>query len=100
MNQLPMTSPSELQRAFRECCVKKCRNPTASADDFCCAGHWKLVPKGMKRTYWLVSGARAHKKKGPQVFRAAEEIVKYLNRLSIEVPPDNLERASSLIIGG
>ncbi len=70
------------------CTLKSCDRVKLSRIDICCAAHWKMVPREMKRKFWDATKLRSKFDRDFGVMCSASEILDYLESKKVVLPPD------------
>lgn len=70
------------------CTLKTCDRAKDGAGPLVCPAHWSLVPGPLKRALWAAMKIRSRAKKEPAIWEAADNILTYLGKLKIQLPPE------------
>lgn len=70
------------------CTLKSCERAKDGSGPLVCPAHWKRVPGKMKRALWAAMKIRSRAKREPAIWEAADNILRYLEALKIQLPPE------------
>lgn len=70
------------------CTLKKCDRSKAGPGPLVCPAHWALVPAALKRALWAAMKIRSQTKRELEIWSAADRILKFLEKLKVQLPPE------------
>lgn len=70
------------------CVLKSCERSKDGPGPLVCPAHWQLVPRRLKKALWDAMKIRSLPKRELEVWSAADRILKHLEKLKVQLPPE------------
>lgn len=70
------------------CTVKTCERAKDGPAPLVCPAHWALTPRKLKKALWDAMKVRSTAKREPAIWEAADNILRYLEKLKVQLPPE------------
>lgn len=75
-------------KTVHECHATGCMRKVSKVGHLVCDGHWKLLPRDLRRLLHNEQNARWSKQKQDRVVAAAGLCIAYLEDVKIQLPPE------------